>query len=84
MAVADETEQLIRELMGSDIEVVQDDQRLRPAQSEVFRLWCDNRKIETLTGFKPSVDIREGLRRTIDWFTDPANLRHYKTDIYNV
>ncbi len=79
-----DTLHLIRELMGSDIEVVQDDQRLRPAQSEVFRLWCDNRKIEALTGFKPSVDIREGLRRTIDWFTDPVNLRQYKTDVYNV
>jgi dTDP-glucose 4,6-dehydratase len=37
-----------------------------------------------LTGFKPEVDIREGLARTIDWFTNPDNLRRYKTDIYNV
>lgn len=75
---------LIRELMGSDIEVVHDDQRVRPANSEVFRLWCDNSKIQSLTGFKPEVDIRQGLTRTIDWFTNPDNLRRYKTDIYNV
>lgn len=79
-----DTLHLIRELMGSDIEVVQDDQRLRPQNSEVFRLWCDNSKIEALTGFKPQVAIREGLARTIDWFTNPDNLRRYKVDIYNV
>jgi NAD dependent epimerase/dehydratase len=79
-----DTLHLIRELMGSDIEVVQDDQRLRPQNSEVFRLWCDNSKIEALTGFKPQVDIREGLARTIEWFTNPDNLRRYKVDIYNV
>jgi NAD dependent epimerase/dehydratase len=75
---------LIRELMGSDIKVVQDERRLRPQGSEVFRLWCDNSKIERLTGFKPQVDIREGLSRTIAWFTNPDNLRRYKTGIYNV
>ncbi|OZB79351.1 MAG: NAD-dependent dehydratase, partial [Halothiobacillus sp. 13-55-253] len=79
-----DTLHLIRELMGSDIEVVHDDQRVRPANSEVFRLWCDNSKIHSLTGFKPEVDIRQGLARTIDWFTNPDNLCRYKTDIYNV
>ncbi|MGQ9724980.1 MAG: NAD-dependent 4,6-dehydratase LegB [Tepidimonas sp.] len=75
---------LIRELMGSDAEVVQDAQRLRPARSEVLRLRCDNRKIERLTGFRPQVPLREGLARTIAWFADPDNLRRYKVDIYNV
>ncbi len=79
-----DTVSLIRELMNSDVEIIQDDQRLRPENSEVFRLWCDNRKLVELTGFKPQVDIREGLSRTIEWFTNPDNLRHYKTDIYNV
>jgi len=83
ISIAD-TVALIAELMGAKVEVVQDERRLRPAQSEVFRLWCDNRKIERLTGFKPQVPLREGLRRTIDWFTNPANLRRYKTDAYNV
>ncbi|WP_407275477.1 NAD-dependent 4,6-dehydratase LegB [Halothiobacillus sp. DCM-1] len=79
-----DTLHLIRELMGSDIEVLHDDQRLRPTHSEVFRLWCDNRKIHALTGFEPEVDIRQGLARTIEWFTHPDNLSRYKTDIYNV
>ena len=40
--------------------------------------------MKNLTGFKPQVDIREGLQRTIDWFTNPNNLIHYKSEIYNV
>ena len=75
---------LIKELMKSDIRLVTDQERLRPENSEVFRLCCDNSKIQNLTGFKPQVDIREGLQRTIDWFTNPNNLIHYKSEIYNV
>jgi NAD dependent epimerase/dehydratase len=75
---------LIRELMGSDIELIQDAQRLRPERSEVFRLWCDNRKICELTGFRPVNDLRSGLSATIDWFLAPGNLAKYKTDIYNI
>ena len=79
-----DTLDLIKEIMGSDVRFVTDEQRIRPDKSEVFRLWCDNRQIETLTGFKPTVDIREGLQRTIDWFTQDQNLRKYKPGIYNV
>jgi dTDP-glucose 4,6-dehydratase len=83
ISVAD-TLSLIKELMGWEGEFVQDPQRLRPAGSEVFRLWGDNRKIRELTGWLPQVDIKEGLRRTIEWFTQLDNLRLYKTDQYNV
>lgn len=79
-----DTLSLIRELMGSDVEFINDEQRNRPERSEVFRLWCDNKKINDMTGFKPSFDIRTGLRATIDWFTNPDNLGKYKADIYNV
>lgn len=79
-----DTLEMIKEMMGSDVRFIQDNQRLRPGKSEVFRLWCDNAKIEKLTGFKPEVDIRQGLKYTIDWFTDPKNLARYKTGIYNV
>ena len=75
---------LIKELMNSDIEVVEEKERIRPEKSEVFRLWCDNTKIRELTGFEPKYSIKEGLEKTIDWFTNPENLRKYKTDIYNV
>jgi len=79
-----DTLNLIRDLMKSDVEFVVDNKRVRPRNSEVFRLWCDNTRIELLTGFKPKVSIRDGLKRTIDWFTNPNNLAAYKSDIYNL
>ena len=83
ISIAD-TLDLIKELMASQVKFVTDEQRIRPEKSEVFRLWCDNRKIERLTGFKPEVGIREGLQKTIEWITHPKNLKAYKAEIYNV
>lgn len=79
-----DTLNLIKELMASDVEFVTDEQRIRPEKSEVHRLWCDNSQIESLTGFKPQLDIRAGLEKTIEWFSNRKNLEKYKHDIYNV
>jgi nucleoside-diphosphate-sugar epimerase len=79
-----DTLNLIKKLMKSDVEFISDEQRIRPEKSEVFRLWCDNTKINNLTGFKPQYSIEEGLKFTIDWFTRPENLKKYKINIYNV
>lgn len=79
-----DTLELIKELMGSDVKFVADEQRLRPGKSEVFRLWCDNTKIKSLTDFEPEFDIRLGLQKTIDWFCKKENLAKYKSDLYNV
>jgi len=80
----EETLNIVKELMNSDVKFILDENRIRPAKSEVFRLVCDNSKINKLTGFKPQVDIREGIQRTVDWFTCPDNLKKYKSEIYNV
>ena len=79
-----DTLNIIKELMKSDVKFVLDGKRLRPENSEVQRLQCDNRKICELTNFIPQIGIHEGLQRTIDWFINPKNLRKYKTGIYNV
>jgi len=79
-----ETFELIRDIMNSDAKLVTDEQRIRPEKSEVFRLWCDNSKIKTLTGFEPKYSIREGLEKTVEWFTNPRNLAKYKPGIYNL
>ena len=79
-----DTLNLIKEIMNSDVKFITDDQRLRPEKSEVFRLWCDNTLINSLTGFEPQVNIKEGLTRTVEWFSKPENLQKYKADIYNV
>ena len=79
-----DTLNIIKRLMNSDVEFETDSNRIRPKNSEVNRLWCDNSKIVKATGFKPQYTLEEGLRQTIDWFVNPENLRKYKADIYNV
>jgi NAD dependent epimerase/dehydratase len=75
---------LIREIMNSDVEYITDEGRIRPENSEVFRLWGDNSLIKTLTGWEPVYTIDQGLRETIEWFTKENNLRKFKAGIYNV
>ncbi len=75
---------LINKLMGTSAVAVEDQQRIRPKNSEVQRLWAENKLMYDLTGFKPQVTLEEGLKRTIDWFTNPENLKRYKTNTYNV
>jgi NAD dependent epimerase/dehydratase len=76
--------ELIKNIMNSEVEFILDPQRIRPENSEVERLWCDNTKIEKLTSYKPEIKLEDGLKKTIDWFLDPRNLEKYKTNIYNV
>ena len=79
-----DTLELIAKLMDAKVKFVEDEQRIRPKNSEVFRLWGDNTKIKSLTGFTPEYPIEKGLRETIDWFLNKENLIKYKADIYNV
>ena len=70
--------------MNSNVEFKVDKQRIRPDKSEVFRLFCDNTKIKKMTGYKPETNMREGLKKTIEWLMIPSNLARYKSEIYNV
>jgi NAD dependent epimerase/dehydratase len=79
-----DTLNLIKEIMHSDAIFVTDEKRIRPKNSEVFRLWGENALISNLTGFKPEYDIRKGLEITCEWFLNKDNLLKYKTFIYNV
>lgn len=79
-----DTLEIIRDIMKSDVEFIVDEQRCRPKNSEVFRLWCDNKKINSLTGFKPEFSIYQGLKETVVWFSKSENLAKYKADIYNL
>ncbi|HEX7674828.1 MAG TPA: NAD-dependent 4,6-dehydratase LegB [Bdellovibrio sp.] len=78
------TFEIIRDIMKSDAVIIQDKERIRPKNSEVQRLWCDNSVINKTTGFRPEVSLEKGLELTVEWFKNPSNLAHYKTDIYNV
>lgn len=83
-----DTARLIAEVMQHEVEIETDVLRVRPENSEVERLWAANAKAKELFGWAPAYAGREGfargLRETVDWFTDPANLASYKSDIYNL
>jgi nucleoside-diphosphate-sugar epimerase len=76
--------QTIAAYMGVDVTAVKDDERMRPAASEVRRLRCDTRKLEQASCFRPTVPFTVGIGRTVEWFRDPRNLARYKGDLYNV
>jgi len=83
-----ETANLIADIMGREVSFTSDEQRMRPAGSEVERLWADNKLAHELTGWKPEYagieGLRRGLKETIDWFTEPSNLARYKAGNYNI
>ena len=76
---------LIVKIMRVDAKYAVEARRLRPGDSEVFRLKCDNKKIKKLAGWHPAYSLEEGLVKTIEWFSMPHNLSKFnKEDIYNV
>jgi dTDP-glucose 4,6-dehydratase len=83
-----DTAHVISELMGVDVEIECDGRRLRPENSEVERLLASYAMAEQLMGWRPKyggVDgFKKGLAKTIEWFSEPAHLSSYKTDIYNL
>jgi len=79
-----DTLELIKKITKSEVEFIVDKQRLRPKNSEVYRLFGDNSKIKQLTSWRPKYTIEKGLEKTIEWFSNPKNLAKYKAWIYNI
>ena len=83
-----DTARTIAQVMGTEIEILTDKQRLRPEKSEVDRLWASNDKARELLGWEPKYGSLEGFRRglaeTGAWFGNPTHLKLYKSDIYNL
>jgi NAD dependent epimerase/dehydratase len=76
--------QKIIDLISPGTSIKTEDERLRPAKSEVERLFGSNEKIQKLTNWKQHYTFEKGLEETIQWFKKEENLIGYKTDIYNV
>lgn len=74
----------IASLMGVEAEILQDPQRMRPKDSEVMRLVCDSSKLTARTGWRPQFSRDQGLKLSIDWYRDPANLARFKSGEYHV
>ncbi len=71
----------IGDILDKDLKVVQKKERARPEHSEVQRLHADNRLAMKLIGWKPKMTLDQGLRETIDWFSDNINSIREKQDI---
>jgi NAD dependent epimerase/dehydratase len=61
---------LLMEIVGNEALIVTDQQRIRPADSEVERLLSDNAKIVKLTGWQPQVSLRDGFTAMVEWIRD--------------
>jgi len=72
----------IAQLMGKEIEIMSDKERLRPNNSEVERLRCDNSKLLKHTSWEPDYTLESGLKETIGWLE--SNVHLYKSGQYNI
>ncbi|AZN38517.1 NAD-dependent 4,6-dehydratase LegB [Paenibacillus albus] len=83
-----DTVELIAQLMNTEIEIITEQERMRPEKSEVERLFSDNRKAAELLDWKPLYGGKEGfargLEQTIEWFSKEDNLKQYKAGQYNI
>ena len=76
--------ELISKEMDIEVEIEEKKERIRPKNSEVERLVCDNSKILNKTSWRPKFTLIEGIKKFIDWMENPKNLKLYKFDQYNV
>jgi len=83
-----DTVKMISNLMNADIQIITEENRLRPEKSEVERLCASNAKALRLLDWKPlyagEAGLIKGLKETIAWFTYQDNLKNYKTSMYNI
>lgn len=73
---------ILGDLLGKKLSLVAEEQRIRPDNSEVERLCADATKARTLLGWKPQINLQEGLRQTIAWIE--PNLKRYRVNEYSV
>jgi NAD dependent epimerase/dehydratase len=61
--------ELVGEILDKELQVEHDPQRDRPDASEVDRLVSDNSRAREKLGWQPTVALRDGLRRTVEWIS---------------
>ncbi len=83
ISIQDLAQHLIN-VINPNAKIISDDIRLRPEKSEVERLLGSAEKIKSMTSWKPQHTLEQGLKQTIEWFSQPENIKNYKADIYNV
>lgn len=74
--------ELVGDILGRQLAVELDPQRVRPAASEVMRLISDPTLARELMGWEPTVDLRTGLERTVEWIA--ANQDRFRVGEYTI
>jgi dTDP-glucose 4,6-dehydratase len=72
----------IIEVTGAQAEVLSDEQRIRPAGSEVERLVADASLAREAFGWEAEVDLESGLLETVEWLR--KHQEGYRPDRYTV
>jgi nucleoside-diphosphate-sugar epimerase len=81
ISIGDLAEKIIS-LIGKDVDIVCNEERIRPEKSEVNRLLADAAKAKELLGWEPQFSLTDGLRNVINWISE--HLDRYKINVYNV
>jgi len=68
--------------LGKELTVIPDEERIRPAASEVDRLHADATKLRNVCGWEPGVPVAEGIDRTVAWIRE--NLHRFDAGRYAV
>jgi NAD dependent epimerase/dehydratase len=79
-----ELAKLIASIMSIEICIKSTEERIRPQNSEVERLFCDNSKLLKHTSWQPRHTLKVGITKVIEWMKTPDNLIYFKADRYNV
>ncbi|MBT7040945.1 MAG: SDR family NAD(P)-dependent oxidoreductase [Bacteroidetes bacterium] len=79
-----ELAKLIANVMDVELSIKSIEERIRPKNSEVERLFCDNTKLLNHTAWKPNYTLEQGVTEVIEWMKKPENLNNFKADKYNV
>lgn len=78
----------IIKIMGKKVNIISEEKRIRNEKSEVNRMFSDNSFAKKIIGWEPKYTkgegFKEGLKKTIEWFSEPHNLSKYKSDIFNI
>ncbi|HEX4947398.1 MAG TPA: SDR family NAD(P)-dependent oxidoreductase [Blastocatellia bacterium] len=73
---------MIIQMIGRDVAITCESERLRPARSEVFRLYADNSLAHELMGWQPLTTLEVGLAKTIAWIKEHLDL--YRVGTYQI
>jgi NAD dependent epimerase/dehydratase len=83
ISIGDLAQEIIDQI-NPEAEIVQDEDRMRPEKSEVFRLYGSNKKLKNYTGWQPEFSLQEGIAESIEWYAKEENLKQFKANIYNI